>query len=173
MPNSSKSLPWFLVKTKPKQEPRAVANLQNQGVDVFLPQIDVERIQRGQRVTKREPMFPGYIFIKLPDFESMFHKVKYTFGVKGFVQFGNNFPGIPDSLVDNLKQLTSGQDSSKRIKAQNTPDVGDNVEITTGPFTGLMAKIIKLDGESRCIVLLDFLHKQVEATFTYEELRRA
>lgn len=53
------------------------------------------------------------------------------------------------------------------------PQIGEQVEITEGPFKGFMAQIIGLDGESRCIVLLNWLQQEVETQFEFSQIRRS
>ena len=58
---------WYVVHTKPRQETRALENLQNQGFECFLPTMEVEKL-RNQRVMRVvEPMFSRYMFIQLDD----------------------------------------------------------------------------------------------------------
>ncbi|RUO80280.1 transcription/translation regulatory transformer protein RfaH [Idiomarina tyrosinivorans] len=156
---------WFVVKTKPKQEQRALANLEHQGMEAFLPKLSQQRVQRGKRKVVLEPMFPGYLFVQLPNFDEQFYKIKNTFGVASLVRFGDHTPTIPDSWVQQLKATTTERDDF-------APKVGDTVEIEQGPFAGLSAKIVGLDGESRCMVLLEFLQKQVTASFAYTDIRK-
>ena len=56
---------WYAVHTKPKQENRALENLQNQGFECFLPLLEVEKIRRGKVQKVVEPMFSRYLFIQL------------------------------------------------------------------------------------------------------------
>jgi len=56
---------WVVVQTKPRQEDTAFANLQQQGYSAYLPRLAVPRRRREQWVTVREPLFPGYLFVRL------------------------------------------------------------------------------------------------------------
>ncbi len=55
---------WYVVLTKSKQELRAQDNLERQGGVVFVPMFTKERITRGKRVVRQEPLFPGYLFLQ-------------------------------------------------------------------------------------------------------------
>ncbi len=58
---------WYVVLTKPKQELRAQENLERQGGMVFLPMFASERIVRGKRVVRQEPLFPRlFVFTDRP-----------------------------------------------------------------------------------------------------------
>ncbi|RUO62632.1 transcription/translation regulatory transformer protein RfaH [Pseudidiomarina insulisalsae] len=163
---------WYVIQTKPKQELRARANLENQAFHVALPMLTLERIRRGKRTPSTEPLFPGYIFVKIDDYTQNFHKIRSTFGVNKLVMFGETPARLSDELV--AQMLTIGDDTPevKELQRQLAPQVGDKVEILDGPFKGLLAEIVQLDGASRCIVLLDFLHKQIRAEFELSNLKR-
>jgi len=64
---------WFLVQTKPRQERRAVENLERQGVMSFCPVVNMEKISRGRRMVVEEVLFPGYLFVNFNQ-----HKVSAT-----------------------------------------------------------------------------------------------
>lgn len=163
---------WYVVQTKPRQELRARANLENQAFDVALPMLTLERIKRGKRTPTTEPLFPGYIFVKLPDYSQNFHKIRSTFGVTKLVIFGDTPARLSDELVTQMLSLTGDSPEVKELQRHATPQPGDKVEILDGPFKGLFAEVLKLDGASRCIVLLDFLHKQVRAEFELSDVKR-
>lgn len=164
---------WFVVRSKPKQEQRALANLENQGINSFLPHLTVIKIRRGKRTKVTEPMFPGYLFVQLDDFNSDFHKIRSTFGVSKVLMFGQQPATLPQALIEDMQNLEQNPaQESPATQAKDTPYVGDTAEIVSGPFRGLIGKIIQLDGDERCIVLLDWLQQQVKATFNYDELRK-
>ena len=54
---------WYVIQSKPRQEAKACQELEKQGYQVFLPTIQVEKVQGGQRLEKEEPFFPRYLFI--------------------------------------------------------------------------------------------------------------
>lgn len=154
---------WYVLKTKPKQEIRAVQNLENQGFEAYCPKLTVEKIRRGTRKKVVEPMFPSYVFVHPDSLVEQFYKLRSTYGVASVLRFGDNIPQISEGFIEQLKQLDNREE-------EQAPAPGDAVEIKTGPFKGFMAKIVKLDGESRCFVMLEWMQKQVTANFSYQDL---
>lgn len=154
---------WYVLKTKPKQETRAIQSLERQGFEVFGPQLTVSKIRRGKRTKVTEPMFPGYLFVRPDNLIEQFYRLRSTYGVNNVLRFGDSIPTVPQQWIDDLKSLND-------VDTEDAPKVGDEVEIKHGPFRGYMAKIVELDGESRCFVLLDWMQKQVKASFSYSEL---
>lgn len=162
---------WFVLKTKPRQEYRAKQNLENQEVRTYLPMLSCERIKRNKRVIVEELIFPGYIFAQFPTDRALTHKVRSTFGIINFVKFGQHLAQITDagmqSMYNNIEKLTIRNRSFQHL----APSVGDTVEITQGPFSGLLATIVELKGDERCLVMLEILHKQVHADLNYSQVR--
>lgn len=161
---------WYVVRTKPRQETRARQNLENQDITAFLPEITLQKIRRGKRTDVTEPLFPGYIFAELDDYAGKFHKVRSTFGVAKLLTFGETPATVPDALIEEMHQINA--DTQQKAQQSAMLQVGEKVEITYGPFKGFMAEIVQLDGESRCIVLLNWLQKEVKATLEFSDIRR-
>ena len=143
---------WYVVQTKPGQAARACAELENQGFDLFFPQLCVEKIRRGKRVELMEPLFPGYLFIWLSDVESNWRPIRSTRGVSRLLTFGDKPAVVPHDAVEALRQrLRVTSDPEQRLKPKQ------KVSITEGPFRGLEAVFVEYDGEQRAFLLLELL----------------
>ncbi len=148
-------LKWYLVATKPKQEFRALENLENQAIKVFMPQIKVEKLVRGRRKIVHEPMFKGYLFIYLSPENPSWHRVRSTRGVKDWVRFSGKPATLPDELVSTFRVVE--EKASNDIKQLFVP--GCSVKINAGPFKGLNGIFQAADGELRSMILIEFLGK--------------
>lgn len=71
---------WYALSTKANAEQKALDNLKAQGFSCFLPQVPIERLNRGKRIVLVEPLFPRYMFVELYE-SSGFHSVRNTRGV--------------------------------------------------------------------------------------------
>ncbi|KFZ31351.1 hypothetical protein IDSA_01075 [Pseudidiomarina salinarum] len=172
MTKAETTVKWYLVRSKPRQERRALANLKNQDITTFFPEITLTKLRRGKRTPVTEPLFPGYLFVQLDDYEGKFHKIRSTYGVTKMILFGGQPATVPDAMVDELKQISKTNELLKQPLSEGAVQPGDQVEISDGPFAGFIAKVVQLDGDSRCIVLLDLLQKEVRASFVYAQLRK-
>ena len=78
---------WYAVQTQPNRENLALAHLERQGFDVWLPHI--ERIIRHARQVKsvRRPLFPGSIH-QLDLEKARWRAINSTVGVKNIVSCG-------------------------------------------------------------------------------------
>ena len=158
---------WFLLQTKPRQEIRAIENLERQGVVSFCPQISVEKLSRGKRVQAQEVLFPGYLFISF-NYETITSTtIRSTRGVSHFVSTSGTPVQVPQQLIDGLKARVANGGIETPT---NLPKSGDKLEILEGPFRGLDAIFSQPDGTSRAIVLINLLNQQVKATLPFASL---
>ena len=154
---------WLLLQTKSREEGRAQEQLKNQGCRVFCPYIGVEKISRGKRQVQQEPLFPGYLFLKIDDEQSSisFTSIRSTRGVSKIVRFGEDYTKLPQNLFDSIEERVS---QTHTPLSKNTPQQGDKVNITEGPFNGMEAIYQQADGAMRSMVLINLLHQQSSLT---------
>jgi len=160
---------WFLVQTKPKQEGRALENLERQGVRAFCPEVFVEKLYRGKRKVSKEVLFPNYVFVKFDQARVSAMSVSYTRGVSRIVSFGDVPTQVPEQLIDQLQERV---DQNSHSLITDLPVRGDQLQILEGPFRGLNAVFSQLDGDSRAVVLITILSQKVRAVLPFASLGR-
>ena len=143
---------WYVVQAKPGQTERAYRELENQGFEVFLPEIGVEKIRRGKRTQILEPMFPGYLFIYLSEVTSNWRPIRSTRGVARLIVFGDTPARVPHAVIDAIRDHLRAPVRDVSAYKPRQP-----VRITEGPFVGLEALFEQYDGEQRAFLLLDML----------------
>jgi transcriptional antiterminator RfaH len=161
---------WFLVQTKPKQEDRAVENLELQGVNAFCPKVFVEKLSRGKRKVTKEVLFPNYLFVQIDQDNVSALSVNYTRGVNRIISFGNKPSAVPDELIAQLKQRV---DQNNNSMITDLPEQGEQLQVLDGPFRGLNAIFSQIDGDSRAIVLITILSQKVKAVLPLASLSRS
>jgi len=163
------TLSWYLVHTKPRQEDIALANLERQGYECYLPQMRIERVRRRKAEVATEPMFPRYLFIRLDssDQGKSWSPIRSTLGVSQLVHFGARAANVDDTLVDLLRQR------ERALSTQAMFASGDSVVIADGPFAGIEAIYQTADAERRAFILLEILAKPVSMHIDAGRLRRA
>jgi transcriptional antiterminator RfaH len=166
---TSATTAWYLVHTKPRQEDVALANLQRQGYECYLPQMRIERIRRRKAEIATEPMFPRYLFIRLDssDQGKSWSPIRSTLGVSQLVHFGARAAKVDDALVELLRQREQAMPLNAMFHS------GDSVVITDGPFAGIEAIYQTADAERRAFILLEILSKPVSMQIDTGRLRKA
>jgi transcriptional antiterminator RfaH len=163
------TLSWYLVHTKPRQEEIALANLQRQGYECYLPQMRIERIRRRKAEVASEPMFPRYLFVRLDssDQGKSWSPIRSTLGVSQLVHFGSRAATVDDTLVDLLRQR------ERTLPTEAMFHSGDSVVIADGPFAGIEAIYQTADADRRAFILLEILSKPVSIHIDAGMLRKA
>src|SRR5262245_52116002 len=96
------SAAWFCLRSHPKHEHIAAAQLrQITGVEVFNPQLQLERLTRRGRMRSTESLFVNYLFARF-ELETMLERVRHTPSVKTVVQFGGRVATVPDWVIEDL-----------------------------------------------------------------------
>ncbi|EKO3388818.1 transcription/translation regulatory transformer protein RfaH [Vibrio fluvialis] len=160
---------WYLLYCKRGEQLRAKMHLENQGVECFYPEIEVEKIRRGKRQTVKEPLFPSYIFVRF-DFNvgPSFTTVRSTRGVSDFIRFGSEPKELQGDLIYDLKQLESS--SKSETPSVELPKPGQEIEVKGGQFCGLKAIYQEPDGETRSIMLVKMISQPVALSIDNKHL---
>ena len=157
---------WYALQHKPAQGDRAVEHLQNQRIACFYPKVHVEKIRVGKRVSKLEPLFPGYLFVQLSEQDPAWAKLRSTRGVIRVVSFANKPAFIADDVIQLIK------DSLQRVVEQGGIKSGEKIDIDDGPFKGLNAIFQSYDGDERAIVFINFMQRQQSVTVPLAAIKR-
>ena len=147
---------WYCLRSRRNKEHVASVHVKLLGnIPVFCPRIRFRRATKsGPAVTVTEALFPGYFFARF-SLREMLPQVRSAHGVLGMVRFGDWYPVIGDSIIEELRAETEG-DALREL----TPDLvpGDRVRLVAGPLAGLEAVITHvLPGSERVRLLLGFL----------------
>ena len=161
---------WYVVHTKPRQEARALANLEQQSYACYLPLLATEKLRQGCLKVVHEPLFSRYLFISLDSSLNgqSWAPIRSTLGVSRLVSFGAEPAKVDSTLIDVLRS----QDRALGERPQRLFQPGEQVQIKDGPFAGLDAVYQMADGESRAMVLIDILSKPVKLTLLPTSLRK-
>ncbi|WP_238381119.1 transcription termination/antitermination protein NusG [Alkalilacustris brevis] len=160
---------WFLAQYKPNAHRIAERNLMRQGFPTFLPLQEETRRARGRFVTRKQPLFPGYLFVALDMQRAAWRAVSSTFGIARLVSLGGEPKPVPCDLVAQL-MLRCGE-NAEGTPPPPLPGPGDQVALTKGPFAGFVARIEAIAPDRRIWVLLDFLGRQTRVAAGAEQLR--
>jgi len=147
---------WYAVYMCANHEKRVAAELQARTFEQFLPLYTSVRRWKDRRVSLELPLFPGYVFVRLPLRDRL--RVLQIPSVVRLVGFN----GLPTALPDeDMEILRCGL--SHRLRAEPHPflTVGRRVRITGGPFAGLEGVLKKRKNSLRVVVSLSLIHRSV------------
>ncbi len=161
---------WYVIHTKPRQEQRALLNLERQGYECFLPLISVEKLHRGSLTVIEEPLFPRYLFIHLnySGTGKGWGPIRSSKGVSRLVTFGNEPAKVEVLLIETLR----ANGALSRTPPQSLFSPGERLVVTEGPFAGIEAIYQMSDGERRVMVLIELLNKPAQLRVAPGSLRK-
>lgn len=146
---------WYAIHAKVRQERVAAEHLTRQRYKSYLPLICAPKRTRGRWCEVTEPLFPGYLFVRMDLRRQSTAPIRSTRGVIGMVRFGATTPPVPAALIEPL--ITAETDGEGAIRRTNAFKAGERVQIVSGPLAGLEAIFVSASGPERARLLLDLL----------------
>lgn len=127
------------------QEKAAKLKLSDRVGEIMVPTEEVVEVKRGQRVNAERKFFPGYVLAKLDMSDEVWHMVKDTPKVTGFLGANNKPAPISQKEAEALmKQIQEGVDSPR---PSVTFDIGEEVKVIDGPFASFNGLVEEIDEE--------------------------
>lgn len=144
---------WFVVNTKPKQEFIAEKNLISLGADVYLPVYLKKKKKNKEKIEVISPLFAGYLFAQF-SLKNLYHKVRYTRGVKSVLGSNDCIWTIENSKIDDIKSREK-EGVVVLKKRKKDFEKGDQILVDEGDFDGWEGIFYEeLPDRERAIIML-------------------
>ncbi|MCL4679601.1 MAG: transcription termination/antitermination protein NusG [Alphaproteobacteria bacterium] len=118
--------------------------LEDKVEEILVPMEEVVEIKRGQRVNAERKFFPGYVLARLDMDDNVWHLIKNTPKVSGFLGAGGNKP-VPISEAEAQRILRQVQEGVDRPRPSVIYDIGEEVKVTDGPFASFNGFVEEID----------------------------
>lgn len=128
------------------QEKARKQGLESQVEEILVPTEEVTEVRRGQRVNTERKFFPGYVLAKLDLDDNVWHLIKDTPKVSGFLGAGGNKP-VAISEAEAQRILKQVQEGIERPRPSVIYDIGEEVKVTDGPFASFNGIVEEIDEE--------------------------
>ncbi|MEP0392621.1 MAG: transcription termination/antitermination protein NusG [Erythrobacter sp.] len=118
----------------------------SEGVEeIEVPTETVTEVKRGKKVQIERKFMPGYVLAKLRMNDDIYHLVKNTPKVTGFL--GNNNKPQPISEREAARYFGGVEEAKAAPKQDITVDyeIGDSVKVLDGPFASFNGVVEELD----------------------------
>jgi transcriptional antiterminator NusG len=149
--NANPNMKWYIIhsysgferKVKESLESRVQAfGLEDKIGKVLIPTEPVTEIRNGKKYTVERMFYPGYVLVQMNMDDNVWHVVKSTPRVTGFVGTGQQPTPLSDDEVNQIVyRVNTGKDKPKiRVKFEKN----ETVRITDGPFntfTGMVDEV--------------------------------
>jgi len=113
--------------------------------DILVPMEEVVEVKRGQKVNSERKVFPGYVLAKIDMSDDVWHMIKDTPKVTGFLGASNKPSPISEKEAARLlQQLQEGVD---KPRSTISFDIGEEVRVSEGPFASFNGFVEEIDEE--------------------------
>ena len=141
---------------------------------VEVPTEKVTEVRRGKKVTSDRKFFPGYVLAKLAMNDDVYHLVKNTPKVTGFL--GSSGKPQPISEAEAARILNTKEEAASaapKARVHVDYDIGDTVKVTSGNFATFSGVVEELDfDKSRVKVSISIFGRATPLELGFEDVER-
>lgn len=156
---------WYAVYTKPRWEKKVASLLLDKGVEHYCPINKVTRQWSDRKKVVLEPIFKGYVFVKLEDSKKW--EVKNINGILNFVYWLGRPATIREEEIITIKKFLN--EFSDVAIEQKGFVVNSEVRVKQGVLMNYNGIIVEVIG-SRAVVKIDSMDIQLSAHFDKKNL---
>lgn len=112
---------------------------------ILIPTEEVVELRSGKKVTSKRLLYPGYVLVEMEMDDELWHAVKSTPRVTGFV--GGGVKPVPLTADEVNAVLYRQASSAERPRPKMTFEKNETVKIIDGPFTNFSGKVDEINSE--------------------------
>jgi transcriptional antiterminator NusG len=152
---------WYVVHTYSGYERKVQQSLEerirtlelgDEVSELLIPTEDIVEMKAGKKVVTAKKFFPGYILIRMVMNDRLWHVVKNTPRVTGFVGSGRKPIPLPQYEVDKI--VNRMEESVEAPKPKFQFRKGEGVRIIDGPFTNFTGKVDEVDARRNTLKVM-------------------
>jgi transcriptional antiterminator NusG len=152
---------WYIIHTYSGFEQKVADSLRSRaqafGFDhqigeLLIPTEEVVELRGGKKVTSKRLLYPGYVMVQMEMNDQLWHEVKNTPRVTGFVGGGNSPVPLTADEVNSI--LFRQQTSSERPRPKMNFEKNELVRIVDGPFANFSGRIDEINPERNTLRVL-------------------
>lgn len=157
--DSSKN--WYIIHTYSGFEQKVADSLRSRAQafgfadkigQLLIPTEEVIELRSGKKVTSKRLLYPGYVLVEMEMNDQLWHEVKNTPRVTGFVGGGNS--PVP-LTADEVNQVLYRQaTAAERPRPKMNFEKGETVRINEGPFANFSGKVDEVNPERNTVRVL-------------------
>ena len=141
---------------------------------VEVPTETVTEVRRGKKVQSERKFFPGYVLAKLEMNDDVYHLVRNTPKVTGFL--GTNNKPQPISEAEAARILSTKEEAAAaapKNKIKVDYEIGDQVKVLEGPFASFNGLVEELDfDKGKVKVSVSIFGRATPVELEFEQVER-
>lgn len=155
------NLPYYIIHTYSGFEKKVQESLRTRA-DSFgykkkvgkirIPTESVVEMRNGKKVTTDRLLYPGYVLVQLALDDDLWHVIKNTPRVTGFVGGGHDPQPLTNDEVNQI--LNREKDSAERPRPKMEFARNDRVKIADGPFSGFSGTVEEVNEDRSTVKVM-------------------
>lgn len=147
---------WYAAYTHARHEKKVAQQLEERGIEHFLPVYHSVRLWKDRRKELDLVLFPGYVFTRIDPGDKL--RVLQLPGVVRFVSFNGQPTPLPG---DDLEALRNALQHGLRAEHHPYLTAGRRVKVVQGPLTGACGILLRLKTNSRIVISIEAIMRSV------------
>jgi transcription antitermination factor NusG len=149
---------WYAVMSRSRHERLVAWALSNMGIQTLLPLVSETHRWSDRRKVVDVPLFPGYVFVQIPNSREAQVSVLRTTGVVRFVGNQSGAIPIPDKEIDDVRAVLS-----HKVNCSPFPflKIGQRVRILGGSLDGVEGILLRRDSESKLVISIELIQRSL------------
>jgi len=132
---------WYIVQAYSNFEKKVAEAIEKEAAlkglshffeKILVPTEKVVEVRRGRKIDSERKFFPGYVLVRAQLTDAVFHLIKNTPRVTGFL--GSDSKPLPISDEEAEQILQHVQEGVDKPKAARSFEIGEQVRVADGPF---------------------------------------
>jgi len=141
---------------------------------VEVPTETVTEVRRGKKIQSEKKFFPGYVLAKLEMNDDVYHLVKNTPKVTGFLGASGKPQPITEAEAARILNTKEEAAAAPKTKIKVDYEIGDSVKVLDGPFASFNGIVEELDFDrSRVKVSVSIFGRATPVELEFEQVERA
>jgi transcriptional antiterminator NusG len=174
---------WYIIHAysgfEGKVRDSIMAEATRMGLDRLVEQIEVPtetitEARRGKKIAVERKFMPGYVLAKLEMSDQVYHLIKNTPKVTGFLGAMGKPQAISESEATRMLNSKEEAAAAPKQKVKVDYEIGDAVKVLEGPFASFNGVVEELDfDKSKVKVSVSIFGRATPVELDFEQVERS
>ena len=174
---------WYIIHAysgfEGKVRDSILAEAARMGLEHLVEQIEVptetvQEARRGKKIQVERKFMPGYVLAKLEMTDQVYHLVKNTPKVTGFLGSSGKPQAVSEAEAARMLNSKEEAAAAPKTKVKVDFEIGDSVKVLDGPFASFNGTVEELDfDKAKVKVSVSIFGRATPVELDFEQVERS